>query len=85
MFSPFVFVVGLTLGRTRLVITPAWYKGGGGGLMEPLPRVFVNVALFLKDLTFSQILQSSPQDEVYFIDSSTAGGLYINKYFASFY
>ena len=37
--SPFVFV----LGRIRLVITPPWYKG----------RIFVNVALFRRDLTFS--------------------------------
>ena len=30
--------VHLTLGRTRKVVPPPWYKGGG--LMEPLPRVF---------------------------------------------
>ena len=42
-FLPLSFFVGLTLGRIRLVITPKWYKG----------RVFVNVALFRKDLTFS--------------------------------
>ena len=35
-----VAVCWLTLGRTRKFITPPWYKGGGGGWMEPLPGVF---------------------------------------------
>ena len=30
----------LTLGRTRKVIPPPWYKGGGEEWMEPLPAVF---------------------------------------------
>ena len=30
----------LTLGRTSKFVPPSWYKaGGGGGWMEPLPRV----------------------------------------------
>ena len=30
----------LILGRTRKFIHPPWYKLGGGGAIEPLPRVF---------------------------------------------
>ena len=37
--------VHLTLGRTRKVVPPPWYKGGGG-LMEPPSRVFDKLQYF---------------------------------------
>ena len=38
--------VHLTLGRTRKVVPPPWYKGGVGGLMEPPSRVFDKLQYF---------------------------------------
>ena len=39
---PFLFKMlsRLILGRTRKFVHPPWYKLGGGGSIEPLPRVF---------------------------------------------
>ena len=65
----------LTLGRTRLAIAPPWYKGGGGS-METFPRVFVNVALLRKDLTFSGNPSIFSRRWGIFIDDSAAGGLW---------
>ena len=50
--------------------------GGGGRLMEPLPRVFNMLQYFERIfLPLVESLRSSLQDEVYFMGGSAAGGL----------
>ena len=70
----FFFKHFLTLGRTRKVIPPPWYKGRG--LIETLPPwVFYMLQYFETSLPSMESLSSSLQDEVYFVGGGAAGGL----------
>ena len=52
------------------------FWGGGGRLMEPLPRVFEMLQYFETILPLVESLWSSQQEEVYFLCGSAAGGLW---------
>ena len=73
--------VHLTLGRTRKVVPPPWYKGGG--LMEPLPRVFDMLQYFETILPSLESLWYSLQDEVYFMGGGAAWGLWRHQTWSS--
>ena len=79
---PFLFKMlsRLILGRTRKFIHPPWYKLGGGGSIEPLPRVFDVLQYFETILPSVESLWSSEQDEVYFMGCGAAGGLWRGFY-----
>ena len=51
-------------------------KGGGGGMLEPRPRGFEMLQYFVTILPSVASLWSSLQDEVYFMGSGAAGGLW---------
>ena len=61
----------LTLGRSRKVIPPPWYKG---------EESFWYAAAFRKDYTFSEEPFIFPKDEVYFIGSGAAKTCGVTKH-----
>ena len=77
IFIAVVSAINLTLGRTRKVIRPPWWKGsGGGGGDGSLPCVFYMLQYFETSLPSVESLWSSLQDEVYFMGDGAAGGLW---------
>ena len=70
----FLYHTLLTLRPTRNFIPPPWYKGGGGGVLEPLPSVFEMLQYFVTILPSVESLSSSLQDEVYFMGGGATGG-----------
>ena len=73
--SHYFLAWSITLGRTRNFIPPPGCKGGGG-LLEPLPRVFEMLQYFVMIFHSVESLWSSLQDEVYFMGGGAAGGLW---------
>ena len=73
----------LTVGRLRNFIPPPWFKDlGGGGLMEPHPRVFDMLQYFETIFPSVESLWSSQQDEVYFIGGGATRDLWRHKQWA---
>ena len=72
----------LTLGRTRKVIPHRGTRGGEGvdGTSPPPRWIFDMLRFFETTLPSVESLWSSLQDEVYFIGSGTAGGLWRNHW-----
>ena len=54
-------------------------RGAGGGVKEPLPRVFYMLQYLEKIQSSLESLWSSLQDEVYFMGESTAGDLWLHQ------
>ena len=66
----------LTVGRTRKVIPPPWYKGKGGWWTPPPPWVFEMLQYFETVLPSVKSFWSSLQDEVFVIGGVAVGGLW---------
>ena len=65
----------LTLGRIcKFIPLPCGTRGGGRGMIEPLPGVFDIAAVFQKDFAFSGKPLISQKDEVYFMGGGAARG-----------
>ena len=67
-------VVMLTLGRTRKLIPPPWYKEVGGGYCNPSPGFFAVLQYFGINLTLIDSLSFNLQDKVNIVGYGTAGG-----------
>ena len=78
----FLFSLILSLGHTRKFIPPPWYRGVGGGVMEPRgdwwnpSPEFLMLQYFETTLPSMESVWSSQQDEVHFKGVGTAGALW---------